>query len=98
MQAGARQQPISGAPPRGQSAPQCSQDRKQGRRNKQAATLAKKGQEEVVYFQQCVKEAARGGTAAAAKSESDLFAKQGSHGINFDTYGPIAQQRTAILL
>jgi hypothetical protein len=51
--------------------------------------VAKKGQEEVKYFEQCVKEAARGGPAATSKSENDLFAKQGTQGINFDTYDPL---------
>jgi Rad3-related DNA helicase len=66
-----------------------STNRKQNRRSKQSAAVAKKGNEEVAYFQNCVKEAARGGATAASKSEADLFSKQGSRGINFDTYDKI---------
>jgi ATP-dependent RNA helicase DDX3X len=76
MQAGRRQEP--------------STDRKQNRRSKQSAAVAKKGNEEIAYFQNCVKEAARGGsTGLQSKSEDDLFSKQGSQGINFDTYDKI---------
>ena len=65
-------------------------DRKAGRRAKQLEAMEKKAKEENAYFSKCQQEAkTRKTTTNNDKSESQLFEKQGSHGINFSKYDEI---------
>jgi len=70
------------------------QDRKAGKRAKQLEAMEKKAKEEDNYFRQCQEEARRRGKNTRSsdndgKTQQELFAKQGSHGINFNKYDEI---------
>lgn len=75
------------------------EERKEGRRNKQAEAVAVREKAEDDYFLQCQAQALKSGEAARAKAglsgkeadarEAALFAQQGSQGIQFDKYSGI---------
>ena len=69
------------------------QDRKAGKRAKQLEAMDKKAKEEDNYFRKCQQEANRQRSNTnkedGAKTQAELFSKQGSHGINFNKYDEI---------
>lgn len=69
------------------------QDPKAEKRAKQLASMAKKAKEEDDYFRSCQKEAAREKSISKPSNDStreqELFAQQGSQGINFGKYDDI---------
>lgn len=70
------------------------QDRKAHRRSKQLEAMEKKAREEDEYFRKCQEEASRTdrnkrNSTNDSKTRDELFAKQGSHGINFSKYDDI---------
>ena len=84
----------------GNRPPLTREEKKQGRRQKQAAAIAAREQAEDAYFRQCQTAALKSGEAlkvqrgVVAGEEADerervLFAKQGSQGIQFDKYAEI---------
>ena len=84
----------------GNRPPLTREEKKQGRRQKQAAAIAAREQAEDAYFRQCQTAALKSGEAlkvqrgVVAGKEADerervLFAKQGSQGIQFDKYAEI---------
>ena len=97
-----------GAPPgRGRGGfssrpPLSREEKKEGRRQKQAAAVEAKEKAEDEYFRQCQKEAQKSGEAQKVKAgltgqaadarEKALFEKQGSQGIQFDKYSDIKVQ------
>ena len=68
------------------------EEKKVGRRAKQAQAVAKKADAEEQYFRECQQQARRSGAQLSAKGEAELFQKQGAAGINFDTYDKIEVQ------
>jgi ATP-dependent RNA helicase DDX3X len=73
------------------------EDRKEGRRNKQAEAVATREKAEDEYFRQCQQAALKSGETAKVKAgllsgrdadehEKTLFAQQGTQGIQFDRY------------
>ena len=78
------------------------EDRKDGRRKKQADAVAARERAEDEYFRQCQVQALKSGEATKAMAalagheadarEKALFAQQGSQGIQFDKYGDIEVQ------
>ena len=72
------------------------QDRKAGKRAKQLEAMDKKAKEEDAYFRKCQQEASRQqrnsistNQSDGAKTQAELFSKQGTHGINFNKYDEI---------
>ena len=68
--------------------------KKEGRRHRQAETLAKKADAEAAFYRQCQSEAISASRSNPhnlrwGKSEAELFQKQGVRGINFDSYDKI---------
>ena len=69
------------------------QERKAGKRAKQLEAMDKKAKEEDDYFRKCQQEAIRRRNDTnkddGAKTQAELFSKQGTHGINFNKYDEI---------
>lgn len=77
------------------SIPSAREQKKAGRRNAQQLKVQQREQQDADYFWQCVRsEQNNRGQATSRPSQHELFAKQGSSGINFQQYDAIPVSRS----